>query len=235
MALALLPSNREFLDFYHPYISTEWRRYYLCYDRLKAEYKILKDIKNPNLRAFDQDFLEEIQRVDQVQKTLEVTLRKLFEKCKDLEQFFQLNRFAIHKIGKKFEKLIDKYDPLQTEKMNDNILTGKGRNQYENKEEDEETELLIVGFSCWSHYNSGRYFYQKYLKRKVIIDKCKRDCVKLYQDIFRTNYPGLAWDELEFVKNKDRERKRTRIVFGIKIGLILASVNCSITNILFTF
>lgn len=244
MAVALLnlKSNREFLDLYHPYIKTEWRRHYFFYDHLKAEYKTLKEQKSPNLQKFEEDFLAEIKRVDwflkitlddiaqdlrmineakeplqkqkssiqkqQTEHTIEVVIRGIFDKCKACEQFYQLNHFVICKIAKKFEKLIES--------------THKSRKKKEADFGDDEQKLDFVP---WTEYRSNEFFQRDFARRSVRIVKLKQDCIFLYSDFFRQKYPSLAFGELEFMKNKDREHKRTRTIFGVKLGLIIALVS----------
>lgn len=250
MALLTLKSNREFLDLYHPYIKTEWRRHYFFYDRLKAEYKALKEQKLPNLQQFEEDFLAEIKRVDwflkitlddisqdlrmieeakepfqnqksglqkqQTEHTIEVAIRSIFEKCKACEQFYQLNHFVICKIAKKFEKLIESTHASHKKK----------------NDPDGEHKLDFVP---WTEYRSNEFFRRDFSRRSNKIVKLKQQCILLYSDFFRQKYPSLAFGELEFMKNKDREHKRTRTIFGIKLGLIIALISWVVFDSAFTY
>lgn len=241
MAVSLvtaLKANREFLDLYHPYITTEWRRQYFSYDRMKADYKVLKESKKPNLMRFEKDFLLEIRRVDwflksimqdiqedlrklnetrsmlqeqnkvqreQFERTIELTLRNIFDKCKACEQFYQLNHFVICKIAKKFEKLID--------------ITNKSLKDERNEDEP------ALDFMPWRDYRSNEYFTKEFTLRNRSILLLKSNCIQVYSEFFRQKYPSLAFGELEFMKNKDREHKRTRFVFGFKMGMVLTLVS----------
>lgn len=243
--VGILNSNQEFLDLYSPYIKHDWRRHYFAYDHMKAQYKTLKGNKNADIKEFEEEFYAEICRVDwflkltmkdiqhdlrkltqgkvfvtehasqkyQVERTVELTLRSLFDRCKACEQFYQLNHFVICKIAKKFEKIIEKSRTHSRPSSSDDL-----------KETDSHDD-----FVPWCNFRSNRYFTTKFAGRIDVILQLKSRCIAVYSDYFRQKYPSLAFGELEFMKNKDREKKSTRILFGIKLGCIL----CLVSIILF--
>ncbi len=49
---------------------------------------------------------ESVKKQKELGKSVEISIRRLFQKCKDCEQFFKLNKFVIIKLSKKLEKLM---------------------------------------------------------------------------------------------------------------------------------
>eukprot|EP01039_Chlorochromonas_danica_P003872 gene3872-4230_t len=135
-------SHPTFLANYRGHVISEWTTYYFAYDTFKAKYKRLKNASYLDAAAMDDLLLEEIKRVhifilgmiDAIQYDLssiaeiiddvpvvsakntdhdiELSLRILYHKIRQCEDFFKLNHFAISKICKKFEKL--PFRPVET-------------------------------------------------------------------------------------------------------------------------
>lgn len=224
-------ANRNFLELYQPYIKTEWRFYYFGYDTMKSKYKALKEHEHPDLQTFENYFFAEIQRVDwflnsnlheiqrdlgtisdtcdflnsdtlddkkkkeELGRTVELFIRSIYEKCKACELFYKLNHYVICKIAKKFEKLIE---------------SGKKK---------------LDDFTPWRDYPSNDLFNRKFAGRIDEIHYLTRKSVDTYSEKFRKTYPSLAYGELEFVKNKERESLRTRFYIGVKLGIIITMVS----------
>ncbi len=223
--------NGTFLDLYRPYITMKWRFQYFSYDSMKAKYKVLKDQDCPDLQTFETDFHKEIQRVDwfivlvkgeierdlktiidnfekpasgNVSRTVELFLRNIFERCKECEKFYKLNHYVICKIAKKFEKLID--------------LNGIEQKSVEAGDSE------YRAFIPWRDYPSNDLFNKQFSRRTDEIHLLTSKIVETYSDKFRRTYSSLAYGELVFVKNKERESGRTRFYLGVKLGLIVAMV-----------
>jgi hypothetical protein len=201
---------------------------------MKAKYKALKEEKHPDLLTFEKDFYEEIQRVDwflnsnlheiqrdlktisdtcdflhsssiddikkkdELGRTVELFIRSIFEKCKACERFYKLNHYVICKVAKKFEKLI---------------------------EAGQKKGASLDDFKPWRDYPSNDLFNRKFTSRIDEVHSLTRRSVDTYSEKFRKTYPSLAYGELEFVKNKERESVRTRFYIGVKLGLIVATVS----------
>lgn len=218
----LWSANKNFLELYAPYIKPEWRFHYFAYDTMKAKYKSLKEKDHPDLMEFERHFFGEIQHVDwflsvniaeleanlntihdlpqgdpkkkgDMEKTVEVFIRNIFDKCKQCEKFYKLNHYVICKIAKKFEKLIE---------------SGESK----------------MDFTPWKDFPSNALFNRTFTGRIDEISAITAKCVNTYSDMFRQTYPSLAYGELEFVKNKEREGIRTRFYVGVKLGIALSMV-----------
>lgn len=161
-------------------------------------------------KALFLDDMQVSQRKAQDEKTVEITLRAIYEKCKDIEQFYALNRFAICKIAKKFEKLID-------QSLLDESHTGEADG--------------FIDFDPWRDHKSNEYFTQKFVPREKIIQALSNKCKVMYKLFFRRRYPTLAEGELEFVKNKARIHKTTQVLFGMKVGAIILLVSGSVVRL----
>ncbi len=226
-------ANRNFLELYQPYIKTTWRFHYFGYDGMKARYKVLKEQAHPDLQSFEKLFYDEIHRVDsflnsnlhdiqrdlrtvsdkcdflhsnttedaqkkdEMGRTVELFIRGIFEKCRDCEKFYKLNHYVICKIAKKFEKLIE-----------------SGGKKFDS-------------FTPWRDYPSNELFNKKFSGRIDEVQYLTRKVVETYSEKFRKTYSSLAYGELEFAKNKERESVRTRFYVGVKLGLIIATVRDS--------
>lgn len=221
-------ANNNFLELYEPYIKSEWRFHYFAYDTMKAKYKALKDQRKRDLVSFEKLFYNEIQHVDwflssnlreieldlktihdsceelsgdakkkeEMERTMELFIRKIFEKCKNCEKYYKLNHYVICKIAKKFEKLIEK----EVEKSRE--------------------------FTPWKEYPSSSLFHT-FSNRVNEINYLTAQSITTYSEKFRQTYPSLAYGELEFVKNKERENSRTRFYIGVKIGIAISAVSNS--------
>lgn len=133
--LALNP-NKTFLLLYQRYINKIWKRQYIHYDVLKYQYQVVKSNNGEGLEQFERTFLNEIKRIysffvkilkdleedleslnemcktsteentQKFNKAIEVSVRDIYLQSKDCKVFFKLNKFAICKIAKKYEKLM---------------------------------------------------------------------------------------------------------------------------------
>lgn len=145
------------------------------------------------------------------ERTIERTMRSLFEKCILCHNYWRLNNFAIRKVAKKYEKLIKKSE------KNKNLDEKKDENK--DNEEDNETDFLY-----WKKIPSYQVFENYFVKKSKIIDALKNECVEMYSLVFRTTYSSLVLDELEYVKNRNRDNDSGRIGFGVKLGIMVMLV-----------
>eukprot|EP01031_Cornospumella_fuschlensis_P040655 gene40655-49568_t len=164
---------------------------------------------------------------------IEVSIRLVYQKINQTEEFYKLNFFAISKIAKKIDKLLAMTQP---ESMNeqgaesthsdvaicsvpsnleaatislpplDPVLSFKGHNKSDT--------------ARWALLSGGEYFYNGFVCSGDEIQKLRKQCIALYGQKFRRTFGHLSSYELVYVKNKDRDYKSTRVVVGIKFGLI---------------
>lgn len=133
----VLNPNKKFLLLYQRYINKNWKRQYLYYDVLKTQYHQVKSNNGEGLNLFEKTFLDEIKRVysfvlailkdieedlenlndmcksdennSKFHKAIELSVREIHLQSKDCKIFFKLNKFAIVKIAKKYEKLLSQF------------------------------------------------------------------------------------------------------------------------------
>jgi hypothetical protein len=183
----------------------------LCTEIFRIDEFLFNEIfviqSNMNLMKKEWNGLNQKEREDVVEgtreRTIERTMRSLFEKCILCHNYWRLNNFAIRKVAKKYEKLIKKSDKSKNlDKINNN-------NNSNNTD-----------FIYWKKFPSYQVFENYFVKKSNDIDLLKNECVEMYSLVFRTTYSSLVLDELEYVKNRNRDSKSGRIGFGIKLGVI---------------
>jgi hypothetical protein len=117
------------------------------------------------------------------ERTIERTIRDIYERWKSMESFYRLNHYAIQRMAKKFETV---------------LRGGKGKNHAKYA-----TTTLSREFEVWSKYPSHRLFISSYNKQAERLDSLKAGCVGAFTVIFRRHYQGMVLEELDFVKNKE--------------------------------
>ena len=125
-------------------------------------------------------------------------IRGVYDECKQMSLFLELNLFAIAKIGKKFRKLC-KAAPTAI------------------------VDLVQDGVDTWASY--GSYLeYKDMCTKQELVSSLRKKCEGLYCDAFRQSYPELTHAELHFDKDKHHQFKRTRLGLGLKFGMIVMLV-----------
>jgi hypothetical protein len=117
------------------------------------------------------------------ERTVERTVRDIYDRIKTTESFYRLNHYAIQRMAKKFETV---------------IRGGKGKNHARYI-----TTLSRKEFDTWSDYPSYHLFFSTYEKHAGKLESFKTGCVGAFSVIFRRSYSGMAFEELDFVKNKE--------------------------------
>eukprot|EP00981_Chlorochromonas_danica_P013650 scaffold6599_cov166-Ochromonas_danica.AAC.8 len=142
---------------------------------------------------------------------IELSLRILYHKIHQCEDFFKLNHFAISKICKKFEKL--PFEPVETSSKAEPTQPSDDTwdDQYGLRERRVSRCHLLKNFT------SGEYFFYQFFSAGTLIDKAKEKCVDLYMTKFRRTYSPLAYYELEYIKNNDNNYTGTRFLTALKL------------------
>jgi hypothetical protein len=248
----LIIGNKLFLNKYKTYVYKDWQGFYFHYDYLKKEYIYLFDsIDNNkrNINKYDLLLYDEIQRIDifllslinQIRAILvklnspnhdndddfakasiEITLRFIFEKINKIETFYKLNSFAICKIAKKLEKILDIIQ--QSNNINNNYHNNNNNNNIELSIDNDNDNNIDKDFIQWKKLSSYNLYKNNLLNKKKQIELIQNEIINTYTKIFRSNFKSLAINELEFPKQKSGEYRNRDSLIGFKFGLIFSSI-----------
>ncbi len=162
-------------------------------------------------------------------RSLEMSLRNIYSRVKELEQFYHLNFYIIRKISKKIDKLLKAYYSdekgivTQDEKgASSNGVQPLATTQQITK--DSVQKQFLGRSKSWKETKCGRYFCNEFVSSKRVIEELKDECIASYANKFRKSYTELATYELEYVKEKDHTNSSTKLYVGWKFGLIVCMV-----------
>jgi hypothetical protein len=203
-----------------------------------AEMKRLHSLVASTLNTIDRDLrsvLGQIESMDlqtkkQLKKmhddrALERTMRGLFERCRSLQKFYELNYYIIRKMAKKYEKIVAAMLKSHSEVPIRPVQAGPGSFDtsgfgHIDIDIDPDPE-----FPIWSTYPSFVFFKSKLCPHSQQIADVKQKCIDIYISVFRKKYPSLGVEELKYQRLADVDRKDWRFHYGVKIGIILALVS----------
>lgn len=225
----LITSSDKFQHFYYPYIVKEWRDHYISYDSLKRLYQLLKSRKSNGVNSYECELSFEIKRMDNFLEQMIVEVTADLQRMEDdwntmtdaqkkeatsdqdqrtLERALR-SLYEKCKSCKSFHKL-NAFLICKIAKKLEKLSPVNSRNRSD--------------FEIWKNYRSHDLF-NKFLGRVDNIENLTDKCIDLYSNMFRQSYPSLAIGELDFVKNKELARNRTRVYFGFKLGAIVLIVS----------
>jgi hypothetical protein len=155
-----------------------------------------------------------------VDRSIELSIRNVFNRIQDLDKFYRLNFYCIRKISKKMDKLLKltKTSFLFRNQQDSPEASIKGSDSTSKASDNK-------SIRNWMDTPGGCYFNTDFVSNQHVIEELKKECVQLYTLKFRKTYPDLATFELEFVKEKDRIDHMTKILMGMKLGLFICMVS----------
>lgn len=225
----LVAASDNFRHFYYPYIVKEWRVHYISYDALKNRYQTLKKCKPSGISSFDNEFSFEIRRMDTF---LEGMLFEIVVDLKCMERDWKNMNDAQRKevtsdqehrtLERALRSLYEKCKSCKSFHKLNAFLICKIAKKLEKLSP--KSAKYDYDFEIWKSYRSHDLF-SCFLGRSDSIDNLTNRCIDLYSSMFRQSYPSLAIGELDFVKNKELSRNRTRIHYGFKLGVVLMIVS----------
>lgn len=150
---------------------------------------------------------------DFAKASIEITLRFLFEKTLKIKTFYKLNCFAICRIAKKLENILDGMIKQNDYNSNSNI---KLAIEYDNNNDNFDKD-----FVQWKKMNSYKLYKNNIIIKQQQIELINNDIINLYTNIFRNKFQSLAINELEFPKQKSGQYHNRDALIGFKLGLVL--------------
>eukprot|EP01031_Cornospumella_fuschlensis_P034761 gene34761-42093_t len=164
---------------------------------------------------------------------IEISIRLVYQKINQTEEFYKLNFFAISKIAKKIDKLLamtqcdlvaeklDSLAPPMTQSCLDFPPTV--HREFSDKLLSSVADKMCNALDTplWALLSGGDYFYNNFVRSEGAIQNLRKQCIALYGRKFRKTFGQLSAYELVYVKNKDRDYKSTRVAVGLKFGLII--------------
>eukprot|EP01031_Cornospumella_fuschlensis_P025021 gene25021-30224_t len=225
------------------------------YKRLASSHPTDEDISK-----FDDEILKEIQRVHifllsqidavnmdlesifvmtkqnaetkntQIDRNIEVAIRSVYDEIKKCEEFYSLNYFAISKVGKKVEKLMNKgVDPSPSPPSSSpgllhshKVSSGSSIPLPSPPDTSSSSSNHISSVkNVWGTLPAGTFFFYDFAANSQSIENLKRRCVEMYGSRYRKTHAQLSPYELRYIKDKDKNYKSTRIWLGVKFGFIL--------------
>jgi hypothetical protein len=155
---------------------------------------------------------------DELDRTIQRTLQTTYQSVVKLREFYDLNRFLICKVAKKFEKVLSK-----------RVDSGSGEvGAYIQKYRRESTvNVPLDGLDTlnWVEYPSCSVFSSSFVPLAEEVEtSLSQRCVDVYSAIFRRDHRYLALGELSFIKSRDQDSKNDRFLLGLKLGLTLAII-----------
>lgn len=151
----------------------------------------------------------ELIRKNDVTKSSYRNIRALYLRLERLKKFFRLNEFAINKMGKKFDKIV-------------NALPASVNTEVEADQRVHATEEHVLSWEC---FESHEELATKAPQWQETYERLNRKCIKIYSKIFRRTHEHISEGELRYFKAKDGTLKHQSYLIGFKFGLAVAMVS----------
>jgi SPX domain protein involved in polyphosphate accumulation len=185
---------------------------------MTSEAKVINQELHDIDREFDELTDEERKQVLEKNESTKSSYRKiraLYIRLERLKRFFRLNEFAVQKMGKKFDKIVNELPSsvgaeveVAENKSPNNITVDNHRSE--------------LSWECFSSYITLSQAVP--LWNRTYEDSHSR-CVQTYTNIFRQTHENIAEGELRFFKQKEGNIRRLPFYIGYKIGFVCALVS----------